>query len=248
MLWRFFVDHIPPWNLILWLVPASLVYAVVVISLSAYAKTNRGWRTGYSRKLFHFFIFTAASIVQSQLGYEGTIVFGSTVSLIIFYAIWRGDEFPWYEAMAREKDAPKRTYYILAPYTATLAGGVSANFFFPPDVALFGYLVAGFGDAIAEPIGVRFGKHHYNVPSLRAVKSQRSLEGSVAVFLGSLMALFAAMVLIQQPVDASVALKLILIAFSTALIEAVSPHGWDNFTLQIGTCLLVHLMVWPTIL
>jgi len=160
----------------------------------------------------------------------------------VFYAIWKDEGHLFFEAIAREKDAPRKAYFILAPYLATLAGGLLNNFLYPEAIAIFGYLVTGIGDAIAEPIGTKFGKHKYKVPTAKAVKSYRSLEGSAAVFIGSVCALVLATMLTGVAVLPLLHL-LILVAFIAMLTEAVSPHGWDNFTLQVVTCFCVYHML-----
>lgn len=232
MIWKFFIEHIPSWELILLLAPGSAVYSALALYGCGLLKLRLGWKTGYTRKLYHFAIFLVAGLVQVAFGYEGTIVYGSSVSLIILYAVWRGTGNVFFEAMAREKDAPRRAWFILAPYAATLSGGVLANFLFPAPIPAFGYLVTGFGDAVAEPIGTRFGRHKYRVPSRRDVPAYRSLEGSAAVFIGSLTALLLACALTGLSLPASLGACLALAAVAT-LAEAVSPHGWDNFVLQL---------------
>ena len=47
-----------------------------------------------------------------------------------------------YEAIAREKDEPRRTFFVLLPYFTTLAGGLASNILFGP-FAVAGYLVTG---------------------------------------------------------------------------------------------------------
>jgi phytol kinase len=143
-----------------------------------------------------------------------------------------------YEAMAREKDAPRRTYYIVIPYFATLIGGLLSNILFP-STAVFGYLVTGLGDAVAEPVGTRFGKHEYKVPAISGVRAIRSLEGSCAVFIASALALTACFALSHQ-LDLSWRsfFLIVLISSVSTLVEAISPHGWDNATLQVVPALL----------
>ena len=101
-------------------------------------------------------------------------------------------------------------------------------------VAVAGYLVTGLGDAIGEPAGTMFGRHHYRVRSLSAVPSTRSLEGSAAVFVMSVVALLlAAAVSPAIRITDFGILKTLVIAAAATLAEAVSPHGWDNATMQI---------------
>jgi len=87
-----------------------------------YLKVKKGWKTGYTRKTFHFCIFVAAAMVQKWFGLSGTFIFGTGVTLVLVVALVRGAGNVLYEAIAREKDEPHRTYYIVVPYLATLSG------------------------------------------------------------------------------------------------------------------------------
>ncbi|MGE4300905.1 MAG: hypothetical protein AB7F40_04790 [Victivallaceae bacterium] len=108
---------------------------------------------------------------------------------------------------------------------------------------IFGYLVAGLGDAIAEPVGVRWGKHKYKTPSLRGVSSDRSLEGSSAILLVSVIAMTAYLCFSFRfafsPWNPTM---VFLIALADTLAEAFSPHGWDNATMQIVPAGLGYLL------
>lgn len=232
-IFSFFIENFPSLKSICLGGPAGMIWAWACLSFSGYLKVKKGLRTGYSRKTFHFLIFSSVALIQWIWGTKIVCLFGGMTSIVIFYAILRGDGHPMYEAMAREKDAPKKTHYIVVPFFATLIGGLASNIFFGP-VAVIGYLVTGMGDAVGEPIGVRFGKHTYKVPSLTKVKAIRSYEGSAAVFLMSVVAIICGMAL--NPNLGFNGLSLVLVpalGLACALTEAVSPHGWDNASMQV---------------
>ena len=216
----------------------ALAWAAGCLRVAGWLKSSRQWRTGYTRKVFHFLIFASAAAVHVLWGTRGVCLFGAMTSAVVFYAVGRGSGHPLYEALAREKDAPHRSYFILAPWFATLVGGLAANLF-APTASPVGYLVTGLGDALAEPVGTRFGRHEYTVPSLAGVRSTRSLEGSAAVFLASTLAIAAGVLLSPAlafgPRGFWMALSL---GFVCALLEAASPHGWDNAVLQFVPSLL----------
>ena len=159
-------------------------------------------------------------------------LFGGMTNLVLAFALWRGPGHPWYEALAREKDAPRRTHYVVVPYAATLLGGLAANIFFP-DTAVFGYLVTGLGDAVAEPVGTRFGRRLYRVPAMTGVHAVRSLEGSAAVFLSSALSLTAWLGFSPGFSFSSYCWSVLAVTLAATVVEALSPHGWDNFTLQV---------------
>lgn len=240
-IFTFFSDNFPSLKAILLGGPPGIIWAYACLYLAGWLKRNKGVKTGYTRKIFHFLIFMSAAGIDLIWGLSGVFLLGASTSLVILYALIRGNGHLLYEAMAREKDAPYRTYYIIAPYFATLIGGLTSNLIFG-HAAFFGYLVTGIGDAIGEPVGVRFGKHVYPVPSLSKVKSFRSLEGSGAIFLSSIVMILLGVILNPQfSLNPALAWKIPLLALTCAIVEAVSPHGWDNATMQIIPVFLISV-------
>ena len=104
-----------------------------------------------------------------------------------------------------------------------------------------GYLVAGWGDAIGEPVGSRWGRHRYRVPSLRGVPAERSWEGSAAVFL---VGWVAAGIALAGLGAGSAAIPVgFVCALVGAVAEGLSNHGLDNLTVQISTSLVAALLL-----
>ena len=238
----FFVDNFPSWRAIAVGGPMGLLWAYLCLYFAGYLKRIKGLKTGYTRKTFHFLIFTSAVAVQRVWGTPILCLFGGMTTLVVFYAIFRGEGHLLYEAMARENDTPHRTHYIVVPYLATLIGGLTSNILFGP-VAVVGYMVAGLADAIAEPVGTRFGKHRYRVPSFRRVKSTRSLEGSAAVFLACLPAItLGALLCPDLALTSRSFLTVPLLAVACTVLEGVSPHGWDNATMQVIPAFLAGIL------
>jgi phytol kinase len=210
----------------------ALAYAMPAAAFVAWLRVRRGIRTPYTRKTFHFLIITMAALVQLRWGLPGTLVYGGTVALLVLAAVYRGDGFGFYEALARGTDAPHRSLFILVPLATTALGGLLANILFPAWAAV-GYMVVGWGDAVGEPVGTRWGRHRYRVPSLAGVPATRSLEGSAAVLVASTAAAWVALAL--AGVSGSEAARVALITgVACALVEAVSNHGLDNLTLQVA--------------
>lgn len=229
----FLADNFPtPADMLVWLPPFA-AWALGCLWFAGECKRSQQWKTGYTRKLFHVLIFSSAVGVQSVWGLPILCLFGVAASLVIGLAVILGEGHPFYEALAREHDAPRRTYYILVSYCATLIGGVTSNAFFG-DAALVGYLITGLGDAVGEPVGTRFGRHRYHVPALRGVAATRSYEGSVAVFLVSWLAV--GLVFHVSPAFSGRACSswgAVGLALMATVLEAIAPHGWDNALLQI---------------
>jgi phytol kinase len=228
----FLVENMPSWRAIALGGPPSLAWSFSALWFSGWLQ-RRGARTGYTRKVFHFLIFTTVAALQWRLGTPAVCLFGAACTVAVFTAVRLGPGHVLYDAIARPNDAPHQTLFVVVPYVATLIGGLVSNLAFGP-VAVAGYLVTGLGDAIGEPVGTMVGKHAYRVRSISSVPATRTLEGSAAVCLMSAVALLLAAAVSPQITlgDIGVA-KALAIAAVSAIVEAVSPHGWDNLTLQV---------------
>jgi phytol kinase len=227
-----FLRFVPDAGTALLVLPLGLLVATVAGALAGWLRVHRDISTPYTRKFFHFVVFTAAGVVDLVWGLGGVVAFGVAVVAVVLLAVLRGDGFPLYEAMARPRDAPRRTLFIVVPMAMTAAGGVATNILFP-GWAFVGYLVCGWGDAAGEPVGTRWGRHRYAVPSMGGVAATRSLEGSAAVLLVG--ALAAWLGLLAAGVAAAPAAILAAVAgLAGALVEAFSNHGLDNFTVQLA--------------
>lgn len=235
-------DMIPSYKTILLTSPVSILVILFIAYVSGYLKLKKRLKTNYSRKIFHFTIFSTAGLIGLFFGFHGVIVFGSWAGIFILIIIWKGDGNIMYEGIAREQDSPHRSFYILVPFLSTAIAGMLDNILFG-QIALIGYMVAGWGDAVGEPIGVRFGKHKYKVPSRRTVVCYRSIEGSLAVFVTSTFASFLVLLLALNHSIIVSFLSAIVVGFATAIVEAFSPHGVDNFTTQFFSCFVGFLMV-----
>ncbi len=230
--WRGFLTRaIPSVRQVLLFSPFVLLWGAIAASIASYLKMKRGMRTPYTRKVFHFLIFTTAGFIQWFGGMSSVMVFGCVISTLVLYALWRGDGFSFYEAMARETDAPRRSMFILIPLGTTALGGLLTNIFFPA-YAFIGYLVGGWGDAVGEPVGTRFGRHRYQVPSLGGVPATRSLEGSAAVFIVGGVAASAGLMLGGLSFAEAFGVGIVC-GLAGALVEAISHHGLDNLTIQV---------------
>jgi phytol kinase len=224
---------LPDGPVALGLAVAGAAFAWICGRAGGALKLRAGIDTAYTRKLFHFAIFSAATVLHAVLGFAAVNACATGVVAVILRGVWQGDGDPVFEGMARERDEPHRAFFVIVPLASTAAGGLLANLLFGP-FALVGYLVTGWGDAIAEPVGRWLGRHPYRVPSLAGVPSVRTLEGSTAVALAGSLAAAAALVLGLDVDPREAARGAVIIGLATAAIEAASPHGLDNLTTLLG--------------
>lgn len=229
------IQHLP------FYISISLPVVLFATVLVSWLKKKYRIKTPYTRKIFHFIIFTSSGIFQYLYGLSAVLVFGSIVFGMVLIALYKSDGFSFYEALARPTDAPHRSKFIVLPLFATAIGGLLSNVFFG-QFAFIGYLVGGWGDAIGEPVGTKWGKHKYSVPTLFGVRAYRSYEGSFAVFLVSYLALILSFLLLGKTLIWSLLIGL-LVAIICTLTEAFSSHGLDNLTVQLMASALAYFFI-----
>ncbi len=100
-------------------------------------------------------------------------------------------------------------------------------------------LINEFGDGLAEPVGIRFGKHKYRAKALWYKGKfwngdfQRSLEGSAMVFIVSIIVLIAYQALFSTN---QLIILLLFMPVLMTLAEAYSPHTNDGPLLALVGC------------
>jgi phytol kinase len=232
---------LPTPDVALRVIPLALLYGMAAAALVGYLRAVRDVRTPYTRKMFHFAIFTMAGLVHLTWGTPGVVVYGSIIALIVCWGILRGEGYPFYEALARPSDRPRRTLFIIVPLVTTALGGVCANLL-TPSLAFVGYLVCGWGDAVGEPVGTRWGVHRYRVPSLGGIAATRSLEGSAAVLIAGSLAAIVGLWLSGLPLTTAAYIGAAA-GIAGAGVEAISNHGLDNFTVQVAAAGIAVLLL-----
>jgi phytol kinase len=231
---------LPDTRTILLLAPLSLVYGLGWAALVALLR-RRGLGVAYTRKIFHFAIFTAAAVVELRWGPPGVMVFGTMLALVVITAVFAGRENPVLLALTRPREDAHRRTFVLIPLITTAAGGLLITVLFP-GYAYIGYLVCGWGDAVGEPVGMRWGRHRYKVPSMRGLPAERSIEGSAAVFVvGSIAAILGLLVGAHNIPIHDVTLGIVAGAVA-AVVEAITTHGLDNFTIQVAVAGVLTLI------
>lgn len=199
-------------------------------------------KVGYTRKINHFGLFFLPIYLETIIPYEksieGLALKGFVVVLcMIIYITSIRTRIPFIARMFLSFDRPADRPNTLLWLTTQIAAGY---LIIVPAVMLFGYidalnlvlipiLITGIGDGLAEPVGIRFGKHRYKTYALFSDKKyERSYEGSLCVFVVSIITL----VLFKSyftPTEFIVAL--ITVPIIMTLTEAFSPHTWDTPTL-----------------
>src|SRR6476659_207708 len=102
MLQKLFNQFFPDSNIITELTIPIIILSVVAALVAGWMKVKKNIRTPYTRKTFHFIIFSAAGIIQYYYGLHAVSLLGLIVSFIVLIAVVAGQRFSLYNSLARE--------------------------------------------------------------------------------------------------------------------------------------------------
>lgn len=210
----------------------------------------RDIKVNYTRKIMHFSLFFIPVYLDQLLVYEKTlnliiISFLVFTGILMIYIKPLRERSPLISLMFKAFDRPEdRPHTLVWLFTQVVAGYIVIV----PMIILFSaydlsalilvpILITAIGDGLAEPVGVRFGRHKYQVSALFTDKKYfRTLEGSACVFIASLVIIAAhhAAFTPQQFIAAMVVMPVVM-----TLTEAFSPHTWDSPTLFLAGYLML---------
>jgi phytol kinase len=199
----------------------------------------KGVRVNYTRKIFHFIFFFFPIFLAAQLPFKPTLfstLLSGIVLIVCLGLMWQPirtrSHFlsTAYSAIDRPEDRPYTLIWISTQIVATYLALIGMVYWLSQyektSLIYITVLVAGIGDGLAEPVGVRFGKRKYTVGALFTDKQYtRTLEGSLCVFASGI---FAVALMSGQLDKAELILAYIFIPIAMTLAEARSPHTWDG--------------------
>jgi len=215
-----------------------------------------GVKVNYTRKVNHFAIFFLPVFIDKQFDAETFTNFVylaisaviTTVSLLMFYEPIR-KLIPPYQLMFEGFDRPEDRPYTLVWIWTQFAAGFAVML---PMIWLFGQwglgslvlipiLINVVGDGLAEPVGIRFGKHEYRTRALFTEKEYvRTLEGSACVLITGLIVVAMHH---EYFTTTQFVLSMLLVPLLMTLTEAYSPHTWDTpFLMFTGYVSLLLIM------
>lgn len=223
----------------------SLCYSLGVTVEKFNVKVN------YTRKVGHFSMFFIPSLIFWSLNIEGDndrILLSILSSVIFFLSISNPirTKIATFSIMHASIDRPEdRPHTLLWLFTQTLTGLLVLIVFYllwikleiPIELLYLTILATTFGDGLAEPVGVKFGKHKYAAKGFFVDRVyHRTIEGSATVCIISLLCCL----LFESYFHTSQLLVLAIIyPILVTLTEAKSPHTWDTpFIFLVGNSLV----------
>lgn len=225
----------------------SVVASLCTIQyLSGLLVRHKGVKVNYTRKINHFALFFIPLFLRQIFPFYDSFdrfILGcalAIVQLIIYIEPIRA-KIPLIATMFLSFDRPEdRPHTLWWLFTQILAGylvlvpmvilfvthGLSGIIYIP-------LLILIFGDGLAEPVGIRFGRHKYTTYAFFSRRKYvRSLEGSACVLLASVIVVLMHRQFFLWPMQFVVAL--IAVPVIMTLVEAFSPHTWDTPTLFLA--------------
>ncbi|MFC1887648.1 diacylglycerol/polyprenol kinase family protein [Candidatus Cloacimonadota bacterium] len=218
-----------------------LLFGILAILFTIWLKKKGKLSTVYTRKIFHILIFTAAGLIVLYLETMTIFLYGFIISCLILITLYVLRNSRFFEALTRESDRSKGNLHIILPLVCTAVGGAVSVLFFGK-LAMIGFLVTGWGDGLADPIGTCWGKHKFRAASWDNEKRYKSMEGSSAVLIFAFIAATVSTVLLGYSVM-EIFPTLLLISIVAVLVEAFSFPGTDNLTIQIAASGIGFLMI-----
>lgn len=210
----------------------------------------RSIKVNYTRKIVHFSLFLIPIYLDQVFVFERTltVAFASATAavgaLLVYIKSFR-ERIPVFQMMFNSIDRPEdRPYTLLWLITQTIVAYIVIIpfiFLFVTygfrELIMIPLLITAIGDGLAEPVGVRFGRHKYRVRALTTNRTYyRTLEGSSCVFFASLL-IVGVHYAHFSPTQFIAAMVLMPIVMT--LTEAFSPHTWDTPTLFLAGYLLL---------
>ncbi len=251
------LQHIFPTNYLLTLSIHNVVLAAWCWILGV-AVLKAGVKVNYTRKLNHFVLFMLPIGLAPLLPYEPNVwtITASAVVFLLTTSIFMKpirERFSLvrtaFASVDRPEDQPYTLCWIVTQALAAYATLVAIFFILratgDPRLITIPLLITAIGDGLAEPVGVRFGRHRYRVTSWVSGREYvRSWEGSACVLISSIVILLCTASLLTT---VQLVCLLLLLPPLMTLIEAIAPHSWDAPFLYLagGVAIAVVMLVFP---
>ncbi|WP_371223310.1 hypothetical protein [Roseovarius sp. 2305UL8-3] len=215
-----------------------------------------GWQVGYTRKILAGVLYLAPFLygywwpfTQSHFLSTGQAMLALTVTCLVYLMCIAAMSAPIrcrikpieiaFASIDRPEDRPLTIPWLISSVVAMwlvlIVWQYSGSF--QLHYVMLALFISGVGDALAEPVGLRFGRHKYSTRAIGTKKLYtRSLEGSACVFFSAVFGvLWVHNTTYGFTSDSEFFLALVLFPVVATFAEAKSPHTWDQ-PFIVGCC------------
>ncbi|MBN1123068.1 MAG: phosphatidate cytidylyltransferase [Anaerolineae bacterium] len=221
----------------------SYVYAFGLLFIVEATGKQLKWPQHFTRKIVHIGagMWLWGILYFFDHWYFGIIPFATFI--VLNYIFYRRTTF---EQMDSEDSSPGTVYFAISITILFALFWRTEGQIDRVPLAAAAVMAMTWGDGMASIIGRKFGKSTYAV-----LKSTRTWEGSVAMFLFSLVSVFLTLWLLpassMSPNSAAIgigmaAIMALVASLVAALAEGVTPAGLDNLTVPLLSALALWLM------
>ena len=214
-------------------------------------------KVNYTRKINHFALFFLPVFIDKQFNAETFTDFTylaisavvSTAALSVYYEPIRKAIPPFqlmFEGIDRPEDRPYTLIWVWTQFAVGFAVLLPMIWLLGQrdleSLVLIPILINIIGDGLAEPVGIRFGKHEYKTRALFTNKTYvRTFEGSACVLITGFVAVAMHY---EYFTTIQFILSMLFIPIIMTLTEAYSPHTWDTpFLMFTGYTSLMLIML-----
>jgi dolichol kinase len=226
----------------------------IIAFVGGKAVKSFGIKVNYTRKINHFALFFLPMLLGVKLPFNHNIltiilsfIFG-VISLAIYIKPVRerisliNTAFMSFD---RPEDRPHTLLWLTTQIMATCLVVIPMVMYLyhaqKLELLFLPALINGIGDGLAEPVGIRFGKHSYSTRALFSKKRyKRTIEGSACVFITSAMVV---LLLSSNFNHCQFISAFIFVPVIMTLAEAFAPHTWDSPVLYAVAGILVFLIL-----
>ena len=214
----------------------TFVYVFSVPPLMDYLVTRHNLSRDISRKITH--ICAGSVIIFLPLFHDGHWSQYLNVSVYVVWALlflqkgfFAADDDQAIKTMTRtgdKRELLKGTFYFV------IVGIICGTVYYKQLPGVLAMAVLGWGDGLAPIVGMKLGKMKYKV------LSEKTVEGSLAFFAGSVLAgMFFVWLIIPEAFDLS---TILIIALAATIVEGLSPKEVDNILIPLAVIALVFLL------
>lgn len=194
------------------------------------------------RKALHFVLLGAyIPLVFAFEAWWMAAIFATSLIIILFPALSIASKIPMLSAFIIErKKGEFLSSMVLAVGMMAFSVTVCWGLFGDRYLVLATIYAWGIGDGLAALVGKRFGKHKIK---WRFADGKKSVEGSAAMFLCSLVAVFTVLMVrggIGVPTCCAIAL---LAALVCTVTELCAKDGWDTVVCPVSAMIVIIPMV-----
>ena len=206
----------------------AFLYVSIVLAVSEISRRSLRLSVDLTRKFVHIAVgMIAFPLVILFQAWQFAII-PPLVFIVVNYVSYRRQIFAGMETGERGQ-------------LGTIYFPISFSILIPllwpqPTLLVASLMPLTWGDAFAALIGQRFGARRFTI-----LGQTRSIEGTSAMFVFSLLAVFLTLLFFAQPIATSFVFALI-VALIASIVEAFSPFGIDNLTVPLSSAIVLVVL------